>query len=243
MLTTKRFRVTEIITIIFMAIAAIMVFANVNTKDASAANSVAEEMITIINNERAANGLSPLMLLAEFNEMAIIRAEESAELFSHTRPDGTDVFDLVIDSGLWFDSLGENLALNYSSSVENAFTQWMNSPKHKANILAEDYTHIGIAVYEANGTYYWTQVFIGNIDGFNGEYLPSAPIKGDVNLDGTIDAADSSIILGYYSAIQNGQTPNVSADFIYAADYNNDGVIDTLDAAAILDCYTAVMNS
>lgn len=37
---------------------------------------------------------------------------------------------------------------------------WMNSPGHRANIMNENYTKIGVGYYQnANGVNYWTQLF------------------------------------------------------------------------------------
>lgn len=36
---------------------------------------------------------------------------------------------------------------------------WMSSSDHKANILKEEYTHIGIGYADEEN--YWTQIFIG----------------------------------------------------------------------------------
>jgi uncharacterized protein YkwD len=41
---------------------------------------------------------------------------------------------------------------------------WMNSPGHRANILSPSYNQIGVGVAKAaNGTYYWTQMFIKSL--------------------------------------------------------------------------------
>ena len=41
---------------------------------------------------------------------------------------------------------------------------WMNSAGHRANILSASYNQIGVGVAKAaNGTYYWTQMFIKSL--------------------------------------------------------------------------------
>jgi len=55
-------------------------------------------------------------------------------------------------------SAGENVASGYqdASSVMNG---WLNSSGHKANIEG-NYTHIGLAaIKDAQGRYYYTQLF------------------------------------------------------------------------------------
>ncbi|MDI5950109.1 CAP domain-containing protein [Flavobacterium yafengii] len=55
--------------------------------------------------------------------------------------------------------VGENIAYNYNSP-QAVFDAWMNSPRHKENIIG-DYTHFGISIREnsANGKKYYTNIF------------------------------------------------------------------------------------
>ena len=55
-------------------------------------------------------------------------------------------------------SAGENVAYGYANG-KTVMDGWLNSPGHKANIEG-DYTHIGIsAIKNADGRYYYTQLF------------------------------------------------------------------------------------
>jgi uncharacterized protein YkwD len=62
--------------------------------------------------------------------------------------------------GIWYSAAGENIAkgrLSASAVVQG----WMNSPGHRANILSNNYTQIGIGLAtDSTGTNYWTQMFI-----------------------------------------------------------------------------------
>ena len=54
---------------------------------------------------------------------------------------------------------GENVAQG-QRTPEEAVTDWMRSPGHKANIVQSDYTHIGVGVATAkSGQIYYTQIF------------------------------------------------------------------------------------
>lgn len=54
---------------------------------------------------------------------------------------------------------GENVAYG-QKSAKDVVTAWWNSPGHKANMLHESFTHIGVGVaYSASGRAYYTQVF------------------------------------------------------------------------------------
>ena len=52
----------------------------------------ANEVLTIVNNERANNGLSALKMDRSLLETAMQRAAESSIYWNHIRPDGSDCF-------------------------------------------------------------------------------------------------------------------------------------------------------
>ncbi|MDO4531648.1 MAG: CAP domain-containing protein, partial [Bacillota bacterium] len=55
----------------------------------------AQEVLDLVNQERAAANLAPLMLNPRLCEAAQLRAEESVKSFSHTRPDGSLCFSVL----------------------------------------------------------------------------------------------------------------------------------------------------
>ena len=121
--------------------------------------SAAQSVLSLVNEERAAEGLSALTLSSGATSAAKVRAKELATLFSHTRPDGSTCFTALDDAGVSYSYAGENIASGYSSA-SSVMNGWMNSSGHKANILSENYTQIGIACYYDGSTYYWVQLFI-----------------------------------------------------------------------------------
>jgi uncharacterized YkwD family protein len=81
--------------------------------------------------------------------------------FSHTSPTYGSPFDMMKKFGIDYMAAGENIAKGQPTSAA-VMSSWMNSPGHKANILSENFTEIGVGVAkDANGTIYWTQQFIG----------------------------------------------------------------------------------
>jgi len=125
---------------------------NANTKE-TFLSSIEKEVLDVVNEERAKEGLPMLMLDVHLCEAADIRAEEITNLFSHTRPDGSEWWTVDIER-----AYGENLAKNYETA-EEAMNGWMNSPGHKSNILSPDFKTIGVSVYEKDGRYYFVQLF------------------------------------------------------------------------------------
>ena len=125
-------------------------------------DSYAEQVLTIVNQRRSEAGLSGLSMNYTLVSAAKVRAVETVQSFSHTRPNGTSCFTAFSDAGVSYTGAGENIAAG-QSTPDSVMTAWMNSEGHKANILDENFTEIGIACYyDANSPYgyYWVQCFI-----------------------------------------------------------------------------------
>ena len=97
-----------------------------------------------INAERAKVGLPALARTSELAAAAIVRAQEQEQLFSHTRPNGSDWW--TVDSRVCY---GENLARDYTTA-EGVVAAWMASPTHK-EVMLDDYKTCGIGVYVTPG--------------------------------------------------------------------------------------------
>jgi len=117
-------------------------------------NADEQDMLDLLNQEREACGLKPLEIDYRLERMARLYCLEmvSYDFFSHTSPVSGNLLDRVVSSDVpdgWLIA-GENLA--GAPTVELAFKGLMNSPAHKANMLEEEYTHVGIGVV-AGGPY------------------------------------------------------------------------------------------
>jgi len=123
------------------------------------------QVLDLVNEERLSRNIPPLKVSEQAQQAAQIRAGEIYTLFSHTRPNGTScltVLDEYVTDG--YMSAGENIAAGQSSPQE-VVEDWMNSPGHRANILDESYTALGVGYYyNSSGLYcsYWVQLFIGD---------------------------------------------------------------------------------
>lgn len=123
-------------------------------KQAAAFEEVAMQAFNYVNKIRIDAGLSALVWNTDLVPSTNVRASEASQLFSHTRPDGSDWW--TVNSKLMY---GENLARGYSSA-NSAVEAWMNSPTHKANIMKADYKTIAIAItMGSDGQWYWAQEF------------------------------------------------------------------------------------
>lgn len=115
-----------------------------------------------VNAARAAAGLAALELDPVLCKAAQVRAAECEISFSHTRPDGTKYKTAITDAGISSGYTGENVATGYTTA-DQAMAGWLKSEGHRANILNERFTKIGIASKKNNnqyGGYTWEQLFI-----------------------------------------------------------------------------------
>ncbi len=123
-----------------------------------------QEVLDIVNEERAGEGAVQLVIDEKLCKVAQIKAEEMAKLsyFSHDSPTYGSPFEMMNTFGITYRTAGENIAMGQRTAAE-VMTAWMNSEGHRKNILKTDYTEIGIGVYadEKTGYKYWVQQFIG----------------------------------------------------------------------------------
>lgn len=121
--------------------------------DILSSDEFVDEVIRLVNEERAAAGLDALEKNDTLCTNADKRAREVAKKFSHTRPDGTKCFTAITIS---FTRAAENIAKGQTSPAE-VMDSWMNSDGHRKNILSPDYCQIGVGYDEASGS--WVQIF------------------------------------------------------------------------------------
>lgn len=123
-------------------------------------DAFANEVVRLVNEERAKAGLPALTMDRGAASAAQVRANEIERSFSHTRPDGSSFNSALTEAGVNFSGAGENIAYG-QNSPEKVMEGWMNSSGHRANILNSSYTSIGVGHYQnASGVNYWTQLFI-----------------------------------------------------------------------------------
>ncbi|MFI1958974.1 CAP domain-containing protein [Streptomyces althioticus] len=123
----------------------------------------AAEVVELTNRERARAGLAPL---SHDPLLATAAQAHSADMvardfYAHTAPDGSKPWDRAAAVGSRCRTVGENIACGQRSPAE-VVRGWTNSPGHRANILAPQFTHIGVGFAGGGraGTY-WTQLFGG----------------------------------------------------------------------------------
>jgi|SRR3989344_2087499 len=147
------------------------------------ANVLPSVLVDLANEDRSLYKLIPLARNPLLEAVAQEKANDMAKYsyFAHVSPTGITPWYWFTKNRYRFLYAGENLAVNFSdSSVVNQ--AWMNSPGHRANILNQQFTEIGIAtaegIYQGRPTTFVAQYF--------GRPIPSPvvsfPVAGSVNI-------------------------------------------------------------
>lgn len=118
------------------------------------------------NQLRAEYGAGPLTENQVLQDAADVRALESAESFSHTRPNGLEFQSILEEDGFTYSYFlaGENLAMgtHHMDDEEMAgflFDGWVESPGHFENMIEPRYEEIGIGVHYDGEFLYLVQIF------------------------------------------------------------------------------------
>jgi len=133
------------------------------TSSSAADRKLVQEVITLVNQERAKQGLAPLKENVKLSSVAKIKSGDMVanNYFDHTSPTYGSPFDMMKKFGITYTAAGENIAMGQPTAA-SVMSAWMNSPGHRANILSKNFTEIGVGIArDKSGTIYWTQQFIG----------------------------------------------------------------------------------
>lgn len=105
-------------------------------------------MLNLINNERAAAGLAPLVPHATIRSVARAHGLEMFAFgyLSHVDRSGLGPQQRVLRRGVRVRMVGENIA--YATSIREAHEALMTSEAHRQNILLPDYRLVGIGVID-----------------------------------------------------------------------------------------------
>ncbi len=125
----------------------------------SSFSSMQTEMLGYINAARKASGLSPLTLNTKLCDGAYLKSKDMAvnNYFSHTSPTYGSPFNMMQSLGISYSAAGENIAMH--SSVKGAHDALMNSSGHRANILSQNFSKVGLGFYQEGKSLYVTQWF------------------------------------------------------------------------------------
>ena len=123
--------------------------------------TMTDDFMELVNNHRINIGLSPLI---HDEGMGTIARKHSQNMANGSVAIGHDGFsdrcsqaENLLGGGNY---CAENVAVG-QKSVQAAFSFWMNSSVHRANIESARSTHAGFGyMKDSTGRYYWTQLFL-----------------------------------------------------------------------------------
>ena len=117
---------------------------------------VSNVMLTLINAERAAEGIQPLTWNSQLVEAAERHSSDMARnnFLDHVGSDGSTFDQRIAATGYRLITGGENIAVGFTSE-DSVMQAWMNSPGHRANILNSNFREVGVSRIGD----YWTQNF------------------------------------------------------------------------------------
>ena len=113
----------------------------------SGADGMQKELLSHLNAERKARGLPALVLSAKLDKAAQGHACDNAKRksISHTSSDGGTLKTRLRKAGYSFRTAAENTGRGFASG-KRAVEWWMNSPKHKDNILLRKAREVGVGI-------------------------------------------------------------------------------------------------
>lgn len=116
------------------------------------------EVLRLVNEERAKEGIAPLELCS----VATLKAQDMAVFgyFKHESPNFGSPDKMLNAFGIHWHLSGENIAAGYQTPKQ-VMDGWMDSPGHRANILDPGYKKLGVGYFTGLGEYssYWVQTF------------------------------------------------------------------------------------
>ncbi len=160
MLAKKIWQVLSILAVVVIMITGTGSIKTMGTADAD------QELLGMLNDYRTQMGLNVLEGDEGLLELAIVRAGEVMESFSHTRPgpEGGTGCSLVLAEHPDAMVAGENLARRKTFKSDHAqavFEGFISSPTHLANMVAPDYTRVGIYTLKGKDAVVTVMLFEG----------------------------------------------------------------------------------
>jgi hypothetical protein len=120
------------------------------TPGARADGIATADVVKLLNQARADNGLKILLENIKLDQAAQFKADDMLknDYFAHTSPSGVSPWYWFGKADYDYKFAGENLAVNFDNA-ESQQQAWMKSPTHRKNILNSNYQEVGVAVVKS----------------------------------------------------------------------------------------------
>lgn len=188
------------------------------TGDCSQLNSFFSELLALTNQARQDAGVGPLRFSYQLGQAAQnhTQAMGTQNFFSHTGKDNSTFVSRIAATGYQYTAVGENLAAG-QPTPQSVVQNWLNSPSHKANLLAADFTEVGFGLYNATGSsdfgLYWAQE-LGKPSGSptrSEVYIPASCGITTASADVTTKTLVAGVSARMEDSFEPGMLPSVSA--------------------------------
>lgn len=145
------------------------------------------DVVQRTNAIRASRGLHRLAVNTQLTQAAQRYAKQMAmeDFFSHQGIDGSTWQQRIRATGYEFSDAAENLAIGHRTPTQ-VINGWMNSPGHRANMLAHQVQEIGVGYFfmpqdrgRVVANHYWAESF-GTPTGSQFGNAPADPIDRDL---------------------------------------------------------------
>jgi hypothetical protein len=120
-----------------------------------------DKLFFLVNHERSSRGLPALSPDALLRAMARAHCQKMIQerQLAHDFPGYSTLADRAARSGLYFSSVGENVASGDTFVMRFFHEQLMASPGHRENLLSDHFRQMGIGIGKNGNMYYVTQEF------------------------------------------------------------------------------------
>lgn len=124
-------------------------------------NDAEQQIMDITNTIREIYNKNPLQPSDSVRDIAYLHSQDmfNEQYFSHENKQGESLSDRLTEKGISYQLAGENIAANYVDALA-VVIGWLNSEGHRESLLHDEFTHIGVGVYQE----YYTQNFIKQIN-------------------------------------------------------------------------------
>lgn len=236
--TKKMFKrmVSLISTIVMIAVMS----ANITTANSAEEldpDAMISKIALMVNEARTEAGLEKVYVLPYLNEVAEIRAIETAINYDPRRRNNFG-FEQAIDTEMVSYSIAAESLATGCETAEEAFAKFANNDA----MMMSEMTHIGIAVVYDEDTdygYYWQMTMVSTNQIFAEQYIPSKnnivpKAGGDITGDGVVDTFDYLALTGYLDKMSKGIPVHFNEAQIETADCFRDGIVSEADAKVMV---------
>ena len=126
--------------------------------------ALAGDVLRLLNLARTERGLTPLKLHGTLTRIAVERSTEMERL-GYARDSATAQ---IQNSAIAADLAGENLFtardLESTRLAHAVLEVWLNSERHRSNLLDPRATHVGLAVLQFSDRFLVNAFFVGQLD-------------------------------------------------------------------------------